>query len=55
MDTSTERKKRKRENNSKDRVRKCRAKKKKLKEDLLIKNYKNREAVRKHRERKIQT
>ena len=49
MDTSAERKKRKRENNSKDRVRKCRAKKKKLKEDLLIKNYKNREAVRKHR------
>ena len=51
MDTSAERKKRKRENNRDvaDRVRKCRAKKKKLKEDLLIKNYKNREAVRKHR------
>ncbi len=51
MDTSAERKKRKRENTRDvaDRVRKCRAKKKKLKEDLLIKNYKNREAVRKHR------
>ena len=58
MDTIEAKKKRKREQ---DRARqsKCRAKKKKLKEelkklkeDLLMKNYKNREAVRKHRERK---
>ena len=55
MDTIETKKKRKLEQ---DRVRqrKCRAKKrklqeelKKLKEDLLIKNYKNRQAVRKHR------
>ena len=55
MDTTEDKKKRKRE---KDRVyqRKCRAKKKRLKEDLkklkvdlLLKNYKNRAAVRKHR------
>ena len=47
MDTIEEKKRKKREK-ARDRQRKCRAKKKKLKEDLLIKNYKNREAVRKH-------
>ena len=47
MDTIEEKKRKKREK-ARDRQRKCRAKKKKLKEDLLIKNYKNREAVKKH-------
>ena len=48
MDTTEAKKKRKRERD-RDRQRKCRAKKRKIKEDLLIKNYKNRAAVRKHR------
>ena len=55
MDTIEAKKKRKREQD-RESQRRCRAKKKKLKEelkkikeDLLIKNYKNREAVRKHR------
>ena len=55
MDTIEAKKKRKREQD-RESQRRCRAKKKKLKEelkkikeDLLIKNYKNRQAVRKHR------
>lgn len=55
MDTTETKKKRKREKD-RARQRKCRAKKRKMKEDLqklkkdlLIKNYKNRVAVRKHR------